>query len=149
VSAKAGIPDTIGCGWPEGEAMASEGLAEPDLMSVKADEAAMLDLADDLTVVIFRRLQRLGKGSRAHAISVGRYSEINRLVRPEGVVDGPPAVEPALAVAQIAKAAAGQDLSLEGAMEALILALGLGMIGPPMGHADAQLQQPDREWRPG
>ncbi len=56
-----------------------------------------------------------------------------------------PALERALARIEIGEPAPGQDLGLERAVEALLLALGLGMIGPALGDADAEPHQPHGE----
>ena len=61
------------------------------------------------------------------------------------VVDVAPARECALALAEIGEAAPGQDLGRQCAVEALVLALGLGMVGAAVGDADAEPHQPHGE----
>src|SRR5207237_4730714 len=72
-------------------------------------------------------------------------SKLERLVRPLRVVDVAPAVESALGGSEIGEGQAGQHLGLEAAVEALVLAHGLRMIGSRMADADAKLDQPDPE----
>jgi hypothetical protein len=57
----------------------------------------------------------------------------------------PPPLEGALAFVEIREMASVQHLSLEGAMEALVLALGHRMIGPPMSDPHAEPHQPHRK----
>lgn len=51
-------------------------------------------------------------------------------------------IKRALDVIKALEAAHGKDLGLEGTVEAFVLAMGLGMIGPAMVQADAKLEQP-------
>ena len=66
-------------------------------------------------------------------------------MRPLMVVERAPVVEGALAVGEIAKTAPADHFGLEGAMEALFLALGLGMAGPAVHDAHAKPGEPDAE----
>src|SRR2546430_7999163 len=68
-------------------------------------------------------------------------------MRALAIIDRPPAVEGLLALDEIGEAFAIEDLGLERAVEALVLALGLRMIGPAMTDPDSQAHQPYGEHR--
>ena len=61
------------------------------------------------------------------------------------VVARAPVVEGTLAFGEIAEAAPADHLGLEGAVEALLLALGLRMTRAAVQHSDAEPHQPDAE----
>ena len=61
------------------------------------------------------------------------------------VVDGAPVVEGMLGVHQVDQRCSLQHLDIEGAMEALVLALGLRVIGPRVTDPDALAHQPQVE----
>src|SRR3954462_3762666 len=58
------------------------------------------------------------------------------------IVDCPPGVKGALHLAEISEAPECKDLRLKRAVEALVLATALRMIGPAMQNTDAKLEQP-------
>jgi hypothetical protein len=64
------------------------------------------------------------------------------------VVDGSPGIKGVLHLGEIAEASEGKDFSLERAMEALVLATALRMIGPAVQNTDAKLEQPNAKPRP-
>ena len=82
---------------------------------------------------------------RADGVSAGRGIEVQGMVRTLEVVEVSPPVEAALAVGQVGVPASLEQFRLEGPVEALELAEGLGMVWPAMDHPDSQLQQPDGE----
>ena len=65
------------------------------------------------------------------------------------VVEVSPSIEAALAVGQVGVSASLEQLSLEGPVEALELAEGLGVVWPTVDHSDSQLDQPDCQWGEG
>ena len=67
------------------------------------------------------------------------------MVRTLEVVEVSPSVEAALAVGQVGVFTSLEQFRLEGPVEALELAEGLGMVWPAMDHPDSQLHQPDGE----
>jgi hypothetical protein len=64
------------------------------------------------------------------------------------VVDGAPGIEGALQVGQVAEAPHREQLGLQGAMEAFVLAAALRMIGSGIDDIDAEPQQPDTQTGP-
>ena len=99
-----------------------------------------------LGLVLGRRDGR-GHGPWAHGVAADGRGHGQGLVRAAGVVDLAPGVKGALGLSQIGQPVGGQHLGLEGAVEALVLALGLRMIGSSVDHADAQIEQPDGQRR--
>src|SRR5580692_4843283 len=77
---------------------------------------------------IFDGRQRLGKRNRTRTITGHRSGQAERVVRALQVVAVAKGIELALAVLQAGEVEVAQDLELERAMEALVLALGLRMI---------------------
>ena len=72
--------------------------------------------------------QDLGEDAAARGIARGRHGVADRLVRALVIVDVAPAVEALLGVSEIAPGR-GEHLELERAIEALVLAMALGMAG--------------------
>ena len=70
-------------------------------------------------------------------------------MRALGVVDAAPGVEGGLGLAEAREGSAVQDLGLERAMEALVFALRLRMVGTAMADPDTQSEQPHAEGRVG
>ena len=71
------------------------------------------------------------------------------MMRTLEVVEVSPSIEAALAVGQVGVSASLEQLSLEGPVEALELAEGLGVVWPTVDHSDSQLDQPDCQWGEG
>src|SRR5574343_566181 len=91
---------------------------------------------------------RLGKvAGRGRALARGRRMALQRVVGTLVVVALAIAGELGRTVRQVAPGVATEQLRFERAVEALLLALGLRMIRPAVEHADAEAQQPQREWR--
>src|SRR5262245_56166319 len=133
----------IGGEWTDSDALAAEGARNVPQPSLEADVVlGGADGADNLAVVVFDRRQAVGHGARARPIAACRDLLAESLVRPVVVVDHAPAMERAPHIDEIAEPLQGQHLGLQGAMEALVLAAALWMIGPAMQHSDAELEQP-------
>ena len=69
-------------------------------------------------------------------------------MRPLRVVEKSPAVEALLHLIEIAEGPCGKDLCFKCAVEALVLAAALRMVGTGMDDLDAELEQEDAERRP-
>ena len=82
------------------------------------------------------------EGTGAGLVAAGGHGVGQRLVGPLQVVARAEAVEVGLGLAQVGEVAVGEDLGGDGAVEALDLALGLGMGGRPCHGLDAEAQQP-------
>src|ERR1700679_3362815 len=105
--------------------------------------AALLDRSGDGAGGVLRWLYGVRHGSWAETVAVGGDVHAQGLVRSVGVVDASPGVEGRLGVSQVPQIAALQHLQLQGAMETLVLALGLRMVGPAVDDADVEVHQPD------
>src|SRR5882724_4321702 len=139
--------DAVLDGRTHGDGLAAEGLADAPRAVLEADEAVLVDLADAVAGPVLDGRQGFGEGAWARVVAVGRHRQGERIVRPVVVVEMAPGVEGTLAVDEIAEAVGLQQLGLEGAMEALVLALGLRMVRPPMTDPHTQAQQPGGEGR--
>jgi len=120
----------------------AEGSADLDRPVAEAQPAALVNPAHHRPRAIIKRLGLLRKGAFARAVARGRGRQIERLVRPLGVVHHPPVVKPALALGQIGKGPPPNHLGRQGAMKPLVLALGLRMVRPAMANRDPELEQP-------
>jgi len=128
--------------------MPSEGFTKSDFFSPEVDEAVLLHLADALARRIVGRLDLLWECSKTGAIAVGWDGHADCFVRAIGVVEVAPLVEALLAVFKVAEASTTYDFGLERAMEPLIFALSLRMIGAAMGNPNAELHKPYGQGRP-
>ena len=79
--------------------------------------------------VLVRRPLRLVR-SRAGLVVLQRGVLIQRFMGAHGVIALPPGIEGSLASRVIGERAPAQQFGFEGAVKALVLALGLGVIGP-------------------
>src|SRR5215216_2197148 len=120
--------DAILVGWPQRERLAAACFADAETAALEADYPVGVDLAHDVIGTVLDLWQMVGEGARADAITTAGDVDIERLMRPLVVVDMPPDVKGALTFGQIAKVAYAENLSVERAMKALVLALGLRMI---------------------
>ncbi len=132
-------------GRPQGDGVAAEGLADVIGPVVQRDRPVALDPADQVAGGVVDRRQGLGEGAWAGPVAAGGRGEVQRLVGARQVVGIAEAVELPLAVGQVGEGAVAQRLGLQGAVEALLLALGLRVGRPAVADRDAQAQQPDRQ----
>src|SRR5690349_7258949 len=88
--------------------------------------------------------QRVRERPFARPITRYRHGHAYAFMRSLLVVDHTPAVKRPLRLLQVLKAAPVEHFGFQRAMETLELAVGLGMVGPAVTHANAQAQQPDR-----
>ena len=121
MGAEAGVPDAIlGC-RPEGQAVALEGLAEADVSAFEADEAAILDFADDVRGAVLGWLDSVWEAPGAWPVALGRDGHADPLMWAVGVVDMAPSIEVLLTVLEVAELPADEYFSIDGAMESLVL----------------------------
>ena len=111
---------------------------EPKVASAIGKPAVLLNLAHREARRILDRRQAVGKRDRTGAITAGRGSQAQRVVRTNQVVALAKVLELALAVREGGEVEVPQDFELERAMEALVFALGLRMIGTAVCNADAK-----------
>ena len=87
---------------------------------------------------------QLGRtGPQADAKAAGGQGQ--RLMGPDLVVLVAPGVEAGLTGGQIGARRLAADVALEGAVEALVLAQGLGVVRAAVADGDPQAPQPDRQ----
>src|ERR1700674_1736738 len=134
-------------GRAQRDRLAAEWPAEANAPGFEADITFLVGLAQEIVGPVLDRRQGLRKRATALLVALARRCHPDRLMRPLVIVDVPPAVERALARGQIREGAIAQDFALERAMEALILALRLRMIGPAMRHPHPQAHQPHTKRR--
>src|SRR5436305_8464678 len=132
--------------WPERDELAAESFSDAPDPVLEADPAADIDLADNVAWSVFDRRQCFAIGSGTHTIAIGRHREAKRLMRALAIVDRPPAVEGLLALDEIGEAFAVEHLGFKRAGEALVLPLGLRMIGLPMADPDPQPHDQPRQF---
>ena len=101
------------------------------------------DAAHDLALGIFNAGQALRHGARTRPIAACRHVLVQCLVRPLKIVDFTPAIEGVLHLGEITKAPEREHLILQRAMEALVLAAALRMIGAAVPDFAAELEQPN------
>src|SRR3954471_1900671 len=139
----------IGAEWADGEAFAPEGLRDLPQPALGADIGfGGGDGTHDLLLVVIDCREAVGHGARTWPVAARRHVLAERFMRTIEVVDGAPAIECALYVGEIAEALEGEHLGLERAIEALVLAAALRVIGPAVDHGDAELEQPDAKPSP-
>src|SRR5208282_155531 len=106
---------------------AAQALADRELAPAIAEVALGLHLAHLQPGRIFDRRQVLGEGDRTGAIAAGRSGQPERVMWAQQVVAVAKAVELALAMVEVGEVEVAQKFEPQGAMEAFIFALGLGM----------------------
>src|SRR5581483_3044808 len=135
---------------PQLDRVAGEGFGYAEGVALVMEQAAVLDPAQAGAGWVGDRGQGVREAARAGLVAAGRDGEGQGLVGAVGVVGLPPAIECGLAGRQIGEGALRvEQLGLEGAVEALLLALGLRVVGPPVGPGHPQAPQPDPQWRIG
>src|SRR5579859_4283058 len=132
----------VGVGLAQGDGKAAQGFGDAEGFAAIAEPTLGLDLAHLEAGRILDRRQALGERNRTWAITGDRSSEVERVVRTNQVVAVAEAIELALAVREVGEVEVAQDFEHQGAMEALVLALGLGMIRTAMRNSDPEPNQP-------
>src|ERR1700721_915152 len=117
--------------------LAAKRLAETNAAVLELDVPFLVGLAHRVGSSVFDGRQSLRERTRAWPVPHARRRQIECLMRALVIVHMPPAVEGPLALGQIPEVTPAQHLGLERAMEALVLALRLRMIRPPMLHPHA------------
>src|SRR6266566_5635241 len=115
------------------------------MQPLEADVAVLIGFTHAIIGAVFDGRQTLGKGAATRSVAIARGRQAESLVRPYVIVLVAPLIEDALALGEIPELAVGEHLGRDRAVEALVLALRLGMIRATMRHAHAQSQQPHRE----
>src|SRR5256885_7843177 len=143
MSTKIDLPDPIGQGGPQGHRISPKRFAEPKGPVVEGNLAVVSNRAHDGLGTIVDVGQDFRKRAGADLITTGRHRHPQSLVGALVIIDLAPQVKAGLHRGVIPVTAALQHFQLQGAMEALFLALSLRMIRATMTDANAQAQQPD------
>ena len=115
---------------------ALEGSADPERLASEGDPAVDIDLSDLVVEVILGLGEGLWEGAAAHGVPAGGCNQTQCMVRTLKVVKVSPSVKATLAVGEVGVCPSLEQLGLEGPVEALELAKGLGMVRPAVDHSD-------------
>ena len=121
------VEDAIGKGWADCDREADESLADFEAAVMKADLGVGLHFADLEVGCVLQGRELLRESAWARPIARDGRLQGERLMGPHEIINLAPAVELALRFGEIAELAVVQQLQAQGAMEALVLALGLRM----------------------
>src|SRR5438874_4598834 len=143
MSTKIDLPDPIGQGGPQGHRISPKRFAEPKGPVVEGNLAVVSNRAHGGLGTIVDVGQDFRKRAGADLITTGRHRHPQSLVGALVIIDLAPQGKAGLHRGVIPVTAALQHFQLQGAMEALFLALSLRMIRATMTDANAQAQQPD------
>jgi hypothetical protein len=138
VVAEEDIEQTIGLRRSQGDRVATKGLPDLEGPVPVAELTADDDLADNVVRPVLDRRQHLREGPGARPVPTGRNRQAQGLVRVLEVVHLPPAIELALAGRQVRQHPRAEDLGLQGAVEPLVLALGLWVVRARMADPDPE-----------
>ena len=138
-------PATVDGRGAERDGLTPECLGQAEVAALERHVAPRQDPAHLVLRPIGRRRQLRGIGAAADVVATGGHHQGQALVRAHVVVLVPPGVEGRLPGAEGGARRLAPEVALEGAVEALVLAQGLGMVGPAVAHGDAQATQPDGE----
>ena len=110
MSAEQDIEAAILVGWMQRNAMMGEGAAELERAVAEAQPAVLVDAPHDRPGAVVKRLDRLGKRTRARRVARRRGCQFERFVRPLGIVHHAPRIKPALALGEVGKGAPADHL---------------------------------------
>src|SRR3989304_5827630 len=139
------VPGSVSHG-AQRDRLPDEGAANEELLTAKMDEPFLLNLTHLIARGVLEGWQ-LGRERPRTRLVAGRWRCVpQRLVRSTQIVDVAPGVEGALHLVQaLPGRAPSQHFQPQGAMEAFLFALRLGMARPSMQHGHAQADEPGRE----
>ncbi len=139
------VPDMLIKGWTQSQRKATKGFAYDEGLATEGDLPFILSLTHQIIRAILKGWQHLGERTRTDMIATSWSSKSQSFMRPLQVVYISPGVEGALTAKKVCEVTVSEHLGLKGAMEPLILALSLRMVGPAMTYRNIQSKQPDRE----
>jgi hypothetical protein len=143
--AEEGFVEAVGGVGAQGDRLPAQALAEEVSAVAPGDSAFGFDRADLVTGRVFDGWQVARQRPRAGRVAAGGCGQRERLVRALVIVDRPPAIGDLLAMAEVAQVGADEHFGRQGAMEALLFALGL-LARPPASlfpSASSPVRQPD------
>ena len=139
------VVEAVGVGGADSDEFALEGFGDAPALALEADAGVGGDAARLVVGAVVEGFDDGSVGPGAGGVAVDGSLHAERFVGPLGVVDPAPAIEVSGGMTDVVQGLPGQGLGLEGAVEALVLALGLRMVGPRVTDADVLLDQPDAE----
>src|SRR5215204_5446188 len=126
--AKHQVERPVVLGGPECDLLANQRLGSLHASSAEAEPSGTVDPAHNVVGPVLEGLDPGAERARAGTIAIGRHCKVQGVVRAMMVVAVPPGVEGALGHGEIGEGAAIEQLGLERAVEALVLAMALRMI---------------------
>ncbi len=107
--------------------LSGEGLGQTEAAAFELDVAVRADAADLVRGIVVRLGKGLGDTDRAWPVSAGGDIEVAGLMRTGLVIDASPSLQAGLEVGYGGETVGSQHLDVDRALEALVLALDLGM----------------------
>src|SRR5918994_843192 len=139
------VEHAIVVGGTYGNVLADERFGSLPPPVLEADVGRGVDAAHHVISAICEGFNLGIEGARAWTIAVGRHSQADRVVRPVVIVTMPPRVESLLGLVEIVEVSPLEQLEIEGAVKALILAVALRMHWRTVPGCHTVLDQPDAE----
>lgn len=115
------VDAVLACG-PQCNALDGQGLGSLDPPLAEAEAAVGVDRPHDVAGGIVEGLDPLPEGSRARLVTLDGHSRVQRVMWPVMVVAIAPGIEGLLGFAQVLEAPPLQQLEVESAVEAFVLA---------------------------
>src|SRR3954466_3009084 len=143
--AKDQIEYPVPLGGPERDLFADQRLGCLHAASAEAEPGGTVDPAHNVVGPVLERLDPGAERARAGAVAIGWHRKVQGIVRAMMVVAVPPGIEGTLGHREIGEGAAVEQLGLERAVEALVLAMALRMIRRAVQRRHAMLDQPYAE----
>ena len=132
---------SIGHG-PQRDRQAPQGGTQAQLVTMITHPTIALHLTHLQPGWIFDGWQSFGKGDWADTVAAGRGVQVERVVRPLPIIAVAKVIKFALAVLKAGEVEVTQELEIQAAMEAFVLALGLRMVSAAMTDLDTEAHQP-------
>src|ERR1700729_1021761 len=129
----------------QGDLFADEGFGGLEPSTAEAESAVGVDRSQDIVGGIYEWFNPGAEGSCAGLVAIGRHGQAEGIMGSMVVVALAPGIEGLLGLAEIVEDAAVEQLELEGAVEALVLAVALGMARRTVPRRHPMFDQPDAE----
>src|SRR3954464_5874867 len=128
--------------WTQGHGITAKSCAHAIDLTAVVKLAFALHTTQRQAFGVVQCRQVLRKDARTGSITAARWLQVQPLMWALEVVDRTPQIEALLGMRQIAQRLKANDLGVQGAMEALILAHRLGVVGTRMAQPNAQADEP-------
>ena len=131
---------------PDTHLVAMQGIAQLVSLAPELQDPVPVDRAHFVFTAVLGQAQLLRERYLAGPIARDRCSSMQCLVRALMVVDRTPAIQRRLYPLQALKAPSLEHLDLQCSMEALVIAIGLRVVGSAVTDVNAQLYQPHAQY---